>query len=308
MDWILLALLSYLLLGALSIADKWLLSDRIPDPASYAFYSGVFGTGIFLLIPFVRFAVPDGAGLWSALGSGFFFIFFLFVLYRGLKRFDPSRVVPAIGGMAPFFTLGIITLLFGARAALPAQAVLALALLAAGTAAISSEPAKRFSPAVFWHAALAALLLALHMGFIKKAFVLVPFWHTLIILGAGAGAASLLLLAFSKPLRRELRSTHGILQNGTPWYFAGIRAAGGLAGFLQRAAVFLAPAAGIPFINALQGTQYVFILLIIWGAALAGKPLWKAQLALPSSSVLQRAGAVALISSGLALLAFTPPL
>ena len=61
MTWLVAALSTYLILAIVFLVDKYLLTQRIPNPKVYSFYVGGLGVLALVLIPFVDFSVPEAS-------------------------------------------------------------------------------------------------------------------------------------------------------------------------------------------------------------------------------------------------------
>ena len=103
MLWLIIAILAYFILAIVALVDKYLLGGLMPSPKVYAFYVAAFGILALILIPF-GFLIPAPLQILLALLAGIFHILAILVYYNGLKRFETSRIVPAIGGLLPTFT------------------------------------------------------------------------------------------------------------------------------------------------------------------------------------------------------------
>ena len=108
--WIIVAITAYFLLAFVAVIDKYLLAGPLPNPKLYAFVIGIFGGLALLLIPFGFLVVPPWPIIVFAMMAGVIQIFSLVALLSGLKNIEASRIVPAIGGLLPVFTL-LFTLL-----------------------------------------------------------------------------------------------------------------------------------------------------------------------------------------------------
>jgi drug/metabolite transporter (DMT)-like permease len=107
MSWLIIIISAYFLLALVSLGDKYLLAGP-PNPKIYSFYVGILGVAAIILIPFIGFSVPETSQISLALLAGAIYIVALFGLYNGLEHFEASRVIPAIGGLLPLFTFGLV--------------------------------------------------------------------------------------------------------------------------------------------------------------------------------------------------------
>ena len=106
MMWLLIAILSYFFFSLASLGDRYILIGP-PKPKVYAFYVGVLGIVVLLLLPFVQFSLPSFSLLVLTLFTGLIFVLSLISLYYGLEKFEVSRIIPALGGFLPIFTFNL---------------------------------------------------------------------------------------------------------------------------------------------------------------------------------------------------------
>lgn len=96
MNYILIAIAAYFLLALSQVLDKFLLSDRIPKPSTYAFYVALLSFVSLALAPF-GFYLQDAFLLVASLVSGILYIYAILFLYRAVKLNEISRVAPLVG-------------------------------------------------------------------------------------------------------------------------------------------------------------------------------------------------------------------
>jgi drug/metabolite transporter (DMT)-like permease len=114
MLWILISAASYFLTAVTSVADKFLVSKKMPSPAVYSFFVGILSITALILVPFGFFLPPAGIIL-IAFASGFFLLFSLFCFYSALVENEASRIVTIAGTMTPIFSLSLSYLIFGEK-------------------------------------------------------------------------------------------------------------------------------------------------------------------------------------------------
>ena len=262
MSWIAVSLLSYFLFALVSIFDKYFLSTAIPDPKLYSFYIGFLGFLIVFFIPFVHFSLPSYNLLFLSLVAGFLFLYALFWLYKSFRRFEISRVVPAVGALTPIFTLFLAYLFSQGRAILSSHQALALFLLIVGSFFLTLERKKAIGFQSFLFSCLTAFLFSLAITLSKIVYENVPFWTALILMRAG-GLLLAFLFLFDNNLRREVLEKKGLEVKSNVFLFLFNQAIGATANILQNFAIFLAPLAGVAIINALQGAEYLFLFLFV---------------------------------------------
>src|SRR4030043_1435588 len=104
MLWLIITISAYFILAVVFLIDKYLLVGPIPNPKIYAFYVGVLGIFVLLIVPFIGFYFPNSFEFFLALISGASFTYGIYWFFKALKLFESSRIVPAVGGILPIFT------------------------------------------------------------------------------------------------------------------------------------------------------------------------------------------------------------
>jgi len=301
MLWLIVAIAAYLILAVVFLVDKYLLVGPIPNPKVYSFYIGVLGVAVLLLVPFIDFYILEPFQLLLAFISGASFIWGIFWFFKGLKQFQSSRIVPAVGGISPIFTFLLVYLFSGGKETLQIWGTLAFLLLVFGSVLITYEKAKGISLKSLRISTIAAFFFAVSFVFAKYVYLENPFLLGLVWIKLG-GVLMALIFLFNRRLKRELFKRKKGLQKKTAAIFLSSQAAGAGAGILQNWAIALAPLAYIAFVNALQGVQYVFLLILAVLLSLKFPQLLKEQIS--KEVILQKIVAILLIGAGLALLAF----
>ena len=299
MLWLLVIIFAYLIFAVTSLIDNYLLAGP-PNPKSYSFYIGVLGISVLVLAPFVGFSIPGTPQLLLALLTGVIYILALFWFFKGLEHFEPSRIVPAIGGILPLFTFTLVYFFSRGEAVLGVKELFAFALLILGSFLITFEK-KKISFQSLKISILAAFLFALVFVLSKYVYLEQSFWSGFIWMRIGGFLAALCFL-LTKAVREELFLKKFTFQKktGTLFLFNQGMGAGGF--ILQNFAITLAGLAFLPFINALQGIQYVFLFLII--VLLARKFPRIVEEKLTQKNILQKIISIALIGLGLIILYF----
>ncbi|MBA7596472.1 hypothetical protein ES703_03444 [subsurface metagenome] len=299
MLWLVAIISSYFLLAAVHLVDKYILGERIPNSKVYTFYVGVSGVLVLILVPFGFLDIPKTSGIFLALIAGAFHTLAIFALFTGLKKFEASRIIPAVGAFLPLFTFSFILMQDGKNLAFLDTIVFFLLLL--GAFLITWEKKKAISFKSIRISALTAFLFALYFISIKFVYSSQPFISGLIWTRIGAVLIALCFLFF-KEVRTDILRGPKIAQKKTWAIVLPNQAAGGLAVLLQNWAVALAPFAYLGIINALEGVKYVFLLILAVLLSLKFPQLLKEQIS--KEVILQKIVAILLISAGLALLAF----
>ena len=301
MIWLLVAIFAYFILAIASLFDKYLLGGSLSNPKIYAFYVGILGSLAFLLIPLGFFIFPGNFFLLVfALLAGSCQILGIYFYFESLKKFEPSRVIPAIGGMQPLFSFGMTWFFGGGKEILDAWQIIGFFLMVAGSVIIVYEQ-KAFGLKSLRFAVLAAFLFAVALVLSKFVYLAMSFVSGFLMISFGSVSTSLMFLV-SKEVRKEAFKGLGLAKNKkTAALFFANQAGGALAFILQSFAVSLAPLALVAVINALAGVQYVFVFLFSLLLSLYFPKIIREKIS--KKIILQKSFAIILIAFGLAILA-----
>jgi len=306
MSWIVVAVAAYLLLAIANLLDKFLVDNVLKNSKAYAFIACTLGMVIFALAPWYL----NWPGIWSFLFNmltGAVFALALWLLYEALRRGEAARILVFIGGLTPVFSL--IFSIFFLKEHFSVNQWLGVGALLIGVFVIAFLPVKRSYLARVFNklkltqeaktgglgiALLSALAYSLYFIASKYSYGDQPFlsafiWHRL-------GAALFVLLFLIKKIDRQ-----AILANfkkSSPKqnkFLVIFNQTLGSTGFvLQGYAVFLG---SVALVNALQGVQYAFLLIISAGLAIMSPKLLKETFSW--RLVLQKSLAVFIIALGL---------
>ncbi|MGC9048974.1 MAG: EamA family transporter [Patescibacteria group bacterium] len=296
MNWFFIVIVAHLLNAAVFVIDKYLLCSRITKPLVYAFYLGILSLLVLILIPFGGLVLPNTIQLIINLASGSIYILALISFYYALKAEEPSRVVPVVGGFVPIFTIFLSCFLLGER--LKGNVLWAVIFLIVGGIllairkfSISQKLLKNF---VLWLSA--SFLFALSYVLIKFVFIHQPFVSGFIWARIGGFLTALVLLVIPE-VRKSIFSVTKSIKANTSFLFLGNQAMGAAGFILLNYAIALT---SVSVVNALQGIQYIFILIlaIILGRYYSQALIEKATLLI----ILQKIIAIILISLGVIIL------
>lgn len=309
MSWFGVAIAAYLLLAIVNLLDKFLVDRVLRNSRAYAFAACLLGLGVFLLAP-LYLEWPGGRIFALNLLNGAIFAIALWMLYEALRRGEASRILVVIGGLTPLLSLLLAVSILGESYS-PPQLV-GLGLILAGVFLIAFLPTPRSYIARIWRrvgfqdeashgfllAFLAALAYALYFFGTKQAYAHQPFLSAFIWTRLGAALFVLLFLIRREDrleIRRLLGSSSG--QKGRVLVVFN-QLAGSLGFILQNYAIFLG---SVVLVNALQGVQYAFLLIISAGLAAVAPRLLKEDFSWRRT--LQKTAAVMSIAAGLYFLA-----
>ena len=304
MNWLLIVLTGHLLNSLAFLTNKFLLNKGIPSPYVYAALTGLLGGAAVVLIPF-GFTVPGAPEIWRALAAGATFILALIFFYAALKANEASRVVPLVGGFVPAFTFVLAYFYLAER--LAGNQILAFAALVTGGVLITLDPASAKATAgklrskrygYLW-AIIAAFVFAVSFVLTKQVFIEQSFVSGFIWSRLGGFIFALLILLMPKERYAIFHPEKTKQGKNIFALFIGGQIAGALGFVLVNYAISLA---SVSLVNAMQGVQYVFLLVAI---AVLGRKFPKVLSEKLSGGVLaQKLVAIILISIGIGLIAF----
>lgn len=310
MSWVAVALLAYLFLATSNLFDKFLIDHVISSSKAYAFVACLLGAIVVIASPWLLEWPGWYLFFWDFI-LGFIFALALWSLYEALKRGEAAKTLVLVGGVVPVFSI-LLSVGF-LKESFSLEQWGGLFLLVFGTFLIALLPSHRsFLSRVVKHfkikqkTGINSLFLAIFSGIAyavyfvgsKYAFNEQSFASAFIWARLGA-AMFVLLFLLQGNSRREIQK---FLKTSSPKKHKFLVLLGqgfGSAGFiLQNYAIFLG---SVAMVNALQGVQYAFILLISAILAFSAPKLLKESFTGPI--IFQKAVAVLLIGFGLYFIA-----
>ncbi len=271
MNWIAVALSAYLLLAVANLLDKFLVDNVLKNSRAYAFAACLLGVMVLLASPwFLRW--PGWPLFAFNIVNGFIFAFALWMLYEALRRGEAARVLVFIGGVTPIFSL-LFSLLFFKEHFTVNQWLGMLFILIGVVIIIFLPIARSYLARIFKElkltqniksgslgiALLSALAYSVYFLSTKQAYSSQPFVSAFI--WTRLGAALFVLIFLIKRADRQAIMTFwrksGPNKNKFLVVFNQILGASGF--ILQNYAIYLG---SVVLVNALQGAQYAFLLII----------------------------------------------
>jgi drug/metabolite transporter (DMT)-like permease len=305
MDWILIAIAAYFLIALQTILDKFLLtSNRVAEPATYAFYVGLMSAFTFILFPFGLHGI-DLVQLAGYILSGAVFLYGVFCLFTAIEKNAASRVMPLVGAIIPITTLILSVFFLGEGISL--AEIGGIFLLIFGGFFISLEffkkrlePRKLFSG--FKMTALAGLLIAISFTAFKYFYRQDNFFNVFIWTRLGLVFGAVSLLSFPLYRKNILASfknlNHPKTENKkTGLIFIVNKILGGVGSALTHLAVSMGSVAAV---NALASMEYVFVFIL--GLMLSFKFPVIFQEEKTARNVLQKTLGICIIMAGVALI------
>jgi len=300
MTWLLVTISAYFLLAVVFLIDKYLLSKEIPNPVLYSFFIGLSGVLLLPLIPFIDFVIPNIPHIILSFLAGVSSVAGLYWFFKALKDFEASRVVPAVGGLVPLFSFFFVYIFSLGKETLSLPGVIAFALLVAGSFLITLEKGKSITLKSLKLCLISSFFYALSFVLAKYVYLSQPFLSGLVWIRIGGVLMALAFFILFPDLKKEIFKKKIAVKNRTAGLFIGNQIAGAGGGLLQNWAIALAPLAYVSIISALQGVQYVFLLIITVFLSLKLPQIIKEEI--DRKTLLQKAVAILLIGGGLFLL------
>ncbi len=303
MVWLYFAIAAYFINAVNGIIDKFLLVRAIPDPLVYTFYVGLFSVFSLALAPF-GLIWPGWLQFFASLGVGMLFLVSLYFLFRVLKEYEVSKVLPIVGGLMPIFVLMLDHFLIGD--ALSQNEIFAFIFLVLGSILISFEKKsieqtrfRQYSLALFGASVIVSLLFALYYVSFKLVFISQPFITGFILTRVGCSLGALIL--FSIPLAREkIFHNYKGLKMKSGGLFVSNKALAGLASLLLAYAI---AKGSVSLVNALRGAEYAFLFVLTLLISHKVPKLLKENFS--KSIFAQKIISIVIIAFGLFILAFS---
>lgn len=298
--WIIIVIIAHFLNAINYVIDKLLLNKFVRSPIVYAFMIGVLGMLAMGALPWAWY-LPALSGFVIDLLAGAALILALLFFFKSLQIGETSRVVPLIGGLIPVFTF-ILSYIFLAER-LTNKELLAFILLLIGSVVISlmEGGSKKKREMIRWgyiYGISAALLFAASFVLTKYAYIEQEFLSAFIWIRLGSFLVVLLFLVPKKKRKMILTSFKGV-SNKARFVFVGNQAIGAGAYVLLSYAISLA---SVSLINALQGIQYVFLVVAMAILVKFFPKYFKEKIT--AGIVVQKVFAIILIGAGLFFLAY----
>ncbi|MFZ5365556.1 MAG: hypothetical protein ACOZBH_05195 [Patescibacteria group bacterium] len=294
--WIVVAVVGYFFFSVTGLVDKLILSE-VKRPRAYAAVVGILGlTGVLLAI--FGFEWPRPELLFLCLIAGALYIIGLVPFYKAIQLGQPSRVISFFGGLLPVFVL-IMSVSSGIEFLRPLQ-YLAFFIIMIGGYLITVESRRKKSPysAYAW-SGLAALLIAGFYFLSKYIFLQTDFLSGFVLMRIGGLGGSLILLFYPGTFHEiyaDLKAQKSKQTQRTGGLVLISQISAALAFILINYAVSIGK---VSLVNALTGTQFVFLLLL---ASFFSKRYPQLKESIDKKNIFQKISAIVLIAIGLAIL------
>ncbi|HCC22834.1 TPA: hypothetical protein DF272_01495 [Candidatus Falkowbacteria bacterium] len=296
MLWLIITISAHILNALVFVLTKALLEKYITNEKVFAILIGILGLAAFALAP-LGLTLPSFLNFTIDILAGAAFVWALYFFYLVLKKFDASTVVPVSGASVPIFTFILSFIFLHERLSL--REVMAFGLLIIGTVVISLAKSKHpLSWKAFYIAVLSGFTFALSYFLTKFAYDTHDFVSAFVWMRAGSLIGALVLLLDSKARAATwmiVRKTSIKVKIS----ILGVMALAAAAFVLLNWGISLA---SVSLVNALQGVQYAFLIIIVILGNLFLPKLIKEKIR--GWALAQKILAIVFIGGGIALLAF----
>lgn len=281
--WLFAAVTAYFINAGVYVADKFLLSQKIHSSITYAFYVGIWSVFNLFLFAF-GFWLPSLRELLIDLLAGLLFLATLVFWYKALHQSEATRVVPIVGALVPIFSFAFSYIFLGET--LSERQFLAFFILINGGILIAvkhtrfymaREAIDRFKNVFgemlgFIHAqyrptqrlivnsVISALFFAAYYVLIKYVYMHQPFVGGFVWSRLGTFLGTLLILFVPDWRKSIIEHQKGAKTPKNLAFFLGVRMLAALAFIMLNWAISMG---NVALVNSLQGTQYVFLILIV---------------------------------------------
>lgn len=315
--WLVLAVIAYFINAGVYVADKFLLSKKIHSSVVYAFWVGIWSIFNFIILAFDPY-LPDLKWLIIELAAGALFLFTMVYWYKALHQSEATRVVPVVGSLVPVFSL-LFSYLFLSEN-LTKDQFAAFVVLAIGGALISVKRTQMYLPGrvmarvqevlgrihaeyqptrrLIMNSVVSAFFFAAYYVLMKYIYMNQPFIGSFVWsrLGTFLGVLTFLLVPKWREMIFEYQKSSGG-NKGSLVFFMGVRIAAALAFITLNWAISLG---NVAMVNVLQGSQYLFLLLIVLIMSIEFPKIYKEELG--REVLVQKVVGVVLVSLGLYIL------
>ncbi|HAM88246.1 MAG: EamA-like protein transporter family protein [Candidatus Falkowbacteria bacterium GW2011_GWC2_38_22] len=280
---ILIAILSYSINAGIYVADKFLLSKKIHSSITYAFFVGIWSIFNFVLL-FIDPWLPNLQELGIDLFAGFLFLGTLVFWYKALHQSEATRVVPIVGALVPIFSFIFSFIFFGET--LSERQLLAFVILIMGGVLISVKHTRfyrmkevgervrgvfgdvlgplhaRYRPTqrLIINSIVSALFFAAYYVMIKYVYSTQPFIGAFVWSRLGSFLGVLMILFVPEWRAQIVKHQKGQKSPKNMGFFISVRLLAAIAFIMLNWAISMG---NVALINSLQGTQYVFLILLV---------------------------------------------
>jgi len=271
MSWILVALSAYFLLAIANLFDKFLVDNVVTSSKAYAFIACLMGGVVIFVAPWYL-EWPGVYWLLINLLSGTIFAVALWLLYEALRRGEASQTLVFVGGLTPIFSITFSIIFF--KEQFSSAEWIGISALLIGILIVALLPRHRHflsrvinklkftqqvSTGSLVFALFSALAYAIYFVITKYSYSSQPFVSAFIWTRLGAALFVLLFLIRKKDRTLVMRAFQNPKHNKHKFLVVVNQLLGSSGFILQNYAIFLG---SVALVNAFQGVQYAFLLIV----------------------------------------------
>jgi len=318
--WLIITISAYFINAGVYVADKFLLSKKIHSSITYAFYVGIWSIFNFVILIFNPW-MPSLRELSLDLLAGLLFLATLVFWYKALHQSEATRVVPIVGALVPIFSFLFSYIFLGQS--LNERQLLAFIILIIGGIMISIKYTRfwmfrkifekfrnifgnilggihaRYRPTrrLILNSVISALFFAVYYVLIKYIYLHQPFIGAFVWSRLGTFIGVILILFAPGWRRLIIKHQRGVKTPKNLTFFLSIRILAGLAFIMLNWAISLG---NVALVNSLQGTQYVFLIILVLFLSVKFPKILKEELG--RGVLIQKTIGIMLVSAGLYML------
>jgi drug/metabolite transporter (DMT)-like permease len=281
--WLFTTIFAYFINAGVYVADKFILSKKIHSSIAYAFFVGIWSIFNFVILIFDPW-MPSPPELVIDIIAGVVFLFTLVFWYKALHQSEATRVVPIVGALVPVFSCALSYVLLGET--LTERQFLAFIILVVGGVLTSIKHTKfyvikmamerfrvifgdllggihasyRPMQRLIFNSTISAFFFALYYVLIKYVYAYQPFIGGFVWSRLGTFIGVLFILLVPEWREGIVEHQKGQKSPKNIFFFFGVRLLAALAFILINWAISLG---NVALVNALQGVQYVFLILLV---------------------------------------------
>lgn len=281
--WLLVTVVAYFINAGVYVADKFLLSKKFHSSIAYTFYVGIwsiFNFTILILDPWL----PNLQEFLIDILAGGLFLATLIFWYKALHQSEATRVVPLVGALTPIFSFLLSYIFLGVQ--FNFSQLITFFILIAGGILISVKNTKvyfinrvmerfrevfgnvlggihaeyRPTRRLLGNSIVSAFFFAAYYVLMKYIYSTQPFIGSFVWsrLGSFLGVLALLAIPYCRQAIAEHKAESKSKMNYA--FFITVRLMAAAAFIILNWAISLGDVA---MVNALQGTQFLFLILIV---------------------------------------------
>jgi len=260
--YIIYALIGFIVLGLISVLDKFILTKKVASSAIYTFEVSIFSLLLFFLLPSISIWPTDLMTWFLVFVDGLFFFLGLLFMFRGVKESEVSHVGPLIGAAVPFFTIFLSR--FFLQEVLTDRQLVSIGFLIVGSLLISFEKSKEHNGihrGMLWGLLSGLFFAGSHVAS-KYLYQVLGFYGGTILIRSAIGICGIALL-FLPSVRHNIFNKKKVGEkkgSGSFILVAFNTALGVVATLLTQYAISIG---SVSVVNSLEGVRYAVLIIMV---------------------------------------------